>query len=47
LNILSKHETAGFQLSGVLNRSDYGVSKYVPLISDQVTITINAAFEKQ
>jgi len=47
VNILSKHETAGFQLSGVLNRSDYGVSKYVPLISDQVTITINAAFEKQ
>jgi polyisoprenoid-binding protein YceI len=46
MNILSKHETVGFQLSGVLKRSDYGVSKYVPLISDEVTITINAAFEK-
>jgi polyisoprenoid-binding protein YceI len=46
VNILSKHETAGFQLSGVLKRSDFGVTKYVPLISDEVTLTINAAFEK-
>jgi polyisoprenoid-binding protein YceI len=46
VNILSKHETVGFQLSGALNRSDFGISKYVPLISDEVTITINAAFEK-
>jgi polyisoprenoid-binding protein YceI len=46
MNILSKHETVGFELSGALKRSDFGVSKYVPLIGDTVTITINAAFEK-
>ncbi len=46
VNILSKNETAGFQLTGTLKRSDFGVSKYVPLISDDVSLTINAAFEK-
>jgi polyisoprenoid-binding protein YceI len=46
VNILSKNETAGFQLTGTLKRSDFGVSKYVPLISDEVSLTINAAFEK-
>jgi len=46
VNMLDKKETAGFQLSGSLKRSDFGVSKYVPLISDTVTISINAAFEK-
>jgi len=46
INLLSKHEDVGFQLTGTLKRSDFGVSKYVPLISDEVTLTINAAFEK-
>ncbi len=46
VNMLDKKETAGFALTGVLKRSDFGVGKYVPLISDAVTITINAAFEK-
>ncbi len=45
-NILSHNETAGFQISGVIKRSDFGVSKYVPLISDEVQLTIAAAFEK-
>jgi len=46
VNMLDKKQTAGFQLSGSLKRSDFGVTKYVPLISDTVTISINAAFEK-
>jgi len=46
INILSKNETAGFELTGTLKRSDFGVTKYVPLISDDVSLTINAAFEK-
>ncbi len=46
VNILDKNETAGFELTGTLKRSDFGVSKYVPLISDTVSLTINAAFEK-
>jgi polyisoprenoid-binding protein YceI len=46
VNILDKKETAGFALTGTVKRSAFGVSKYVPLISDEVTLTINAAFEK-
>jgi polyisoprenoid-binding protein YceI len=46
VNLLDGKETLGFQLSGALKRSDFGVSKYVPLIGDEVTLTIAAAFEK-
>jgi polyisoprenoid-binding protein YceI len=46
VNILDKHETVGFQLTGTLKRSDFGVSKYVPLVSDEIQLTIEAAFEK-
>ena len=46
VNLLDKKETVGFALSGSLKRSDFGVTKYVPLISDDVTLMIAAAFEK-
>jgi polyisoprenoid-binding protein YceI len=46
VNILSHNETAGFQIAGTIKRSDFGVSKYVPLISDDVQLIIAAAFEK-
>jgi len=46
VNILDQKETIGFQLTGTLNRSDYGVTKYVPLIGNEITLTIAAAFEK-
>jgi polyisoprenoid-binding protein YceI len=46
-NVLDHKETVGFQLTGTLNRSDFGVAKYVPLVSDEVTLLISAAFEKQ
>jgi len=46
INPLSHTETAGFALTGTIKRADFGVAKYVPLISDDVTLTINAAFEK-
>jgi polyisoprenoid-binding protein YceI len=46
LNLLTHKETLGFQLSGTLQRSAFGVSKFVPLVSDEVTLTIAAAFEK-
>ena len=45
-NPLSKAYTVGFKASGHLKRSDFGVSKYVPLVSDEVTLTIAAPFEK-
>jgi len=46
VNPLDHKETLGFQISGQINRSDFGVSKYVPLVSDAVTLVIAAAFEK-
>jgi polyisoprenoid-binding protein YceI len=47
INMLDQKETIGFQLTGTLNRSDYGVTKYVPLIGNEITLTIAAAFEKE
>lgn len=44
MNMLSKQYTAGFNASGVLKRSDFNQSTYVPLIGDDVTLTISAAF---
>ncbi|HLY58656.1 MAG TPA: YceI family protein [Stellaceae bacterium] len=46
-NVMSKKTTVGFDVTGTLKRSDWGVTKYVPLIGDNVEIIISAAFEKQ
>jgi polyisoprenoid-binding protein YceI len=47
VNPMSKTFTAGFQATGTLNRSDFGVTKYVPMVSDAVTLNITAAFEQK
>jgi polyisoprenoid-binding protein YceI len=46
VNPLSKAYTVGFQGTAVIHRSDFGVTKYVPLVGDEVRITISAAFEQ-
>ena len=46
-NPLSKAYTAGFEVSGKIHRSDFGVTKYVPMIGDDVTLIISAALEKK
>jgi len=45
-NPMSKKYTVGFDAHGVINRSDFGVKAFVPMVSDQTDITISAAFEK-
>jgi polyisoprenoid-binding protein YceI len=45
-NPLSKAYTVGFDDHGTIKRSEFGVTKYVPLVSDEVEITISAPFEK-
>jgi len=45
-NPMGGARTVGFTARGTLNRSDFGVTKYVPLVSDAVTIEITAAFEQ-
>lgn len=45
-NPLSKAYTVGFKATGHLQRSAFGVAKYVPLVGDDVTLTIAGAFER-
>ncbi len=47
VNPLDKKFTVGFELAGKVKRSDFGVKTYLPLIGDDVDLTISAAFEKQ
>jgi polyisoprenoid-binding protein YceI len=46
-NSFSKVLTLGFKAEGVVKRSDFGLGKYVPIVSDETQITIGAAFEKK
>lgn len=46
-NPMNKAYTLGFKASGAIKRTDFGVSKYAPLVSDETTITISAAFERK
>jgi polyisoprenoid-binding protein YceI len=45
-NPLDHHFTVGFQAHGVVKRSEFGVSTYVPMVGDEVHLTISAAFER-
>ena len=46
-NPLSKAYTVGFDAKGTVKRSDFGVTKYVPLIGDEVELDLHGAFEKK
>jgi polyisoprenoid-binding protein YceI len=46
VNPLDKKYTVGFEVSGAIKRSDFGVTKYVPLVGDDVVLIVSAAFEK-
>ena len=46
-NPMNKAFTAGFSVHGQIKRSDFGVAKFVPMVGDDVNLTISAAFEKQ
>ncbi len=37
----------GFDAQGMVKRSDFGLGKYVPIVSDETTITISAEFKKR
>lgn len=47
VNPLDKKETVGFEGNATISRSAFGVSRYVPLVGDAVTLHIAAAFERQ
>ena len=46
VNPLDKAYTVGFEATGTLSRSDFAVKTYVPLIGDEVKLTLAGAFEK-
>ena len=47
VNALDKKYTTGFEATGTIKRSDFGVKMYVPYVSDDVQLRIAGAFEKQ
>jgi polyisoprenoid-binding protein YceI len=46
-NPMTKAMTSGFSIRGAVKRSDFGISTYLPLIGDDIDLTISAAFEKK
>jgi polyisoprenoid-binding protein YceI len=43
-NPLDKAYTVGFEASGVINRGDFGVALYLPMVGNAVTLRIAGAF---
>ena len=41
-NPMSKKDIAGFSATGMLKRSDYGITTYLPAIGDEVTLMISS-----
>ena len=46
-NPMTKKANVGFAATTTVKRSDFGISYGVPLVSDEVKLTINAAFEAE
>lgn len=46
VNPIDGRYTVGFQASGTIKRSQFGVTKYVPVVGDDVSLMISAAFEQ-
>ena len=46
VNPLDKAYTVGFDATTTLKRSDFGVKTYVPMVGDETSLRISAAFEK-
>ncbi|MGI8839578.1 MAG: YceI family protein [Caulobacteraceae bacterium] len=46
-NPMSHAYTAGFDATGEIKRSDFGVPKYVPMVGDEVKLILSAAFERK
>ena len=47
VNIVNKAYSVGFTATGAIKRSDFGVKALLPVLTDDVTLTIQAAFEAQ
>ena len=45
-NPMNKKATIGFHASTTIKRSEWGMTKYVPMVGDEVKLRISVAFEK-
>ena len=45
-NVMSKKETIGFHATTLIDRTQWGLSKFAPAIGSKVELKISAAFEK-
>lgn len=45
--MMNQKETVGFEGTATIKRSDFGISTFVPMVSDEVELQITTAFEKQ
>ena len=45
--MMNQKETVGFEGTTTIKRSDFGITTFVPMVSDEVELTITTAFEKQ
>ncbi len=46
-NPMSQKLTIGFEGEATIKRSDFGITTFLPMVSDEVELEITAAFEKQ
>ena len=46
MNPLNRKEMIGFSATGSINRSDYGLTAYVPLVGDELSLAMQIEFEK-
>lgn len=46
MNPLNRKEMIGFSANGMVNRSDYGLTAYSPMISDELSLNVQVEFEK-
>ena len=47
VNPIDKAYTVGFEATGTIKRSDFGVTTYLPAVGDEVQLDIAGAFEQQ
>lgn len=46
-NLLTGYYTLGFSAKGKIQRSEFGMDQYIPMVGDEVTIEIYAEFQKR
>jgi polyisoprenoid-binding protein YceI len=46
-NPMTKAYVVGFNATGVIKRSEFGIKTYVPVVGDDVTLTISGEFDRQ